>query len=108
MGHFAIALLEFGCVFDSALIGLYLSDMLPEHHLSGGSIDVLKLATGVIATMAALVLGLLISSAKGSFDTVNHELVQNAARVIQLDRTLAQLAVSLIRSGGKMSRPCPS
>lgn len=90
MGHFAIALLVFGCVFASALIGLYLSDMLPEHHLSEDSIDVLKLATGVIATMAALVLGLLISSAKGSFDTVNRELVQNAARLIQLDRTLAQ------------------
>ena len=90
MGHFAIALLVFGCVFASALIGLYLSDLLPEHHLSEDSINVLKLATGVIATMAALVLGLLISSAKGSFDTVNRELVHNAARLIQLDRTLAQ------------------
>jgi hypothetical protein len=59
-----IAVFVFGCVFGSALIGLFLSDMLPEHHLGQDSVDVLKLATGVIATTAALVLGLRVSSAK--------------------------------------------
>jgi hypothetical protein len=48
------------------------------------------MATGLIATMAALVLGLLVSSAKGSFDTMDHELVQSAASVVRLDRTLAR------------------
>jgi hypothetical protein len=50
---------------------------------------VVKLATGLIATMSALVLGLLISSAKGSFDKVNDEVVHDSAKVIQLDRALA-------------------
>jgi hypothetical protein len=48
-----------------------------------------KLGTALIATMAALVLSLLISSAKSSFDREDDELVQNAARAISLDRALA-------------------
>lgn len=90
MNHLAIALIVFICVFGSALLGLYVREHLPAHHLSDESIGVVKLATGLIATMAALVLGLLISSAKGTFDTTNTELVQNAAMVIQLDRVLAR------------------
>lgn len=90
MNHLVIALIVFMCVFGSALLGLCLRAMLPAHHLSDESIGVVKLATGLIATMAALVLGLLVSSAKTSFDTANGELVQNAATVIQLDRVLAK------------------
>ncbi|MGF6602047.1 uncharacterized membrane protein (DUF485 family) [Paraburkholderia sp. GAS448] len=89
MIHLVIALIVFVCVFGSALLGLYVRALLPAHHLGEESIGVVKLATGLIATMAALVLGLLISSAKGSFDAVNGELVRNAASVIRLDRVLA-------------------
>jgi hypothetical protein len=85
-----IALIVFACVFGSAMLGLFLRAMLPEHHLSEESIGVVKLATGLIGTIAALVLGLLISSAKSSFDTVNSELVRNAASIILLDRVLAK------------------
>ena len=90
MNHFVIAAIVFACVFGSALIGLSVRTVLPAHHLSDESIGVVKLATGLIATMAALVLGLLVSSAKSSFDTVGAELTQNAASVIRLDRVLAQ------------------
>jgi hypothetical protein len=90
VSDFVIALIVFVCVFGSALLGLYLRTMLPQHHLGDDSVGVVKLATGLIATMAALVLGLLISSAKSSFDTVNSELVHNAAGVVRLDRVLAQ------------------
>ena len=90
MHHLSVALIVFACVFCSALLGLYLRTKLPEHHLSDDSIGVVKLATGLIATMAALVLGLLISSAKSSFDTVNAEVTHEAANIILLDRVLAQ------------------
>lgn len=90
MNHLLVALIVFICVFGSAMLGLYVRERLPTHHLSDDSISVVKLATGLIATMAALVLGLLISSAKGTFDTTNAELLQNAAMVIQLDRVLAR------------------
>jgi len=90
VSHVEIALIVFACVLGSALLGLYLRTILPGHHLSDESTGVLKLAVGLIATMAALVLGLLISSAKNSFDTVNGEVVQNAASIILLDRVLAK------------------
>jgi hypothetical protein len=90
VSHVATALIVFACVFGSAFLGLYLRTILPKHHLSDESTNALKLAVGMIATMAALVLGLLISSAKTLFDTVNGEVVQNAASLIHLDRALAK------------------
>jgi hypothetical protein len=90
MHHLSVALIIFACVFCSALLGLYLRTLLPETHLGDESIGVVKLATGLIATMAALVLGLLISSAKSSFDMVNASVTRDAASVIMLDRMLAR------------------
>ncbi len=71
------------------MVGLWLHAVLPEHHLDDDSRDIVKLGTGLVATISALVLSLLISSAKTSFDKMNDELVQSGARLIQLDRTLA-------------------
>ena len=90
MSPAAIAFVVLACVFGGALLGMLLSTVLPEHHLSEASKDVVKLVTGLIATLAALVLGLLVASAKSSFDTVNEGFRQSAARIILLDRTLAQ------------------
>lgn len=90
MHHLSIVVIVFACVFGSALLGLYLHSLLPERHLSDESVGVIKLTIGLIATMAAIVLGLLISSAKSSFDTANTAVVRDATDVILLDRTLAQ------------------
>lgn len=89
MSSLAIALIVFACVFGAAMLGLLIGAVLPEHHLSQDTKDVVKLGTALIATMAALVLSLLISSAKNSFDKMDGELLQNAARAISLDRALA-------------------
>ena len=90
MSALAIASIAFVCVFGGGVLGLFLRSLLPEHHLSEDSIGVVKLGVGLIATLSALVLGLLIASAKGSFDRVNDEFNQTAVNVIMLDRTLAQ------------------
>lgn len=90
MHPIAIALIVFVCAFGGALFGLFLGRVLPEHHLSAESKDAVKLVTGMIATLSALVLGLLVSSAKSSFDTVGEELRQTATQVILLDRVLGQ------------------
>jgi hypothetical protein len=79
----------FACVFGSALIGMALRKVLPEHHLASDSKDVVKLGIALIATMAALVLSLLLSSAKSSFDQRNAEFAQMAANIVLLDRLLA-------------------
>ena len=71
-------------------MGLFLQSRLPAHHLSSESKDAVKLGAGLIATMAALVLGLLLSSTKGSFDAVSAEITRGGANIILLDRVLAE------------------
>jgi len=82
-------LIAFGCIFGSMLLGMSLRRVLPDHHLSDESKDVMKLATAMIATLAALVIGLLIASAKSSFDTLNNGIIEGSSKVMLLDRTLA-------------------
>jgi hypothetical protein len=89
MSTIAISLIVFGCVFGGALAGIYIRTVLPEHHLSADSKDVVKLGVGLVGTMAALVLGLLIASAKGSYDTQSAELTEMSSKVLVLDRLLA-------------------
>jgi Protein of unknown function (DUF4239) len=85
----AISWIVFGCVFGAAMLGMFLKSVVPEHHLSADSKDVVKLGMGLIATMSALVLALLIASAKSSHDTQNGEVIEMSADFIQLDRVLA-------------------
>src|SRR5215475_11080304 len=89
MSSTSIALASAGCIFLGALLGLGLQRLLPGHHLSKETQDVVKLSAGTIATLTALVLGLLVSSAKGSFDTINNSIVQTSVKIIMLDRALA-------------------
>jgi hypothetical protein len=86
----AIAAVVLTCVFGGALLGRFLRVRLPDHHLGDDSKDIVKLAIGVVATMAALVLGLLVSSAKSSFDRMGDELTVTAAKVVELERALRQ------------------
>lgn len=90
MSPMAISGIIFACVFSAAMLGMLLRRVLPPHHLDPDSKDVVKLGMALIATMSALVLGLLIASAKGSFDAQRSELTQMSANIIQLDRILAR------------------
>lgn len=85
-----VAVISLACIFGGAMLGRVLRQLLPDHHLSGKSEDALKVAAGMIATMAALVLGLLVGSAKSTLDSANSAIVQSAAKVVVLDRTLAR------------------
>src|SRR5258708_955353 len=84
-----IFLISAACIFGGALMGLSLSGPLPEPHLRDKSKDTVKGAAGMIATLAALGLGLLVCSAKNSFDAMNAAITQSGAKVILLDRVLA-------------------
>lgn len=91
MSSSTIAALVLACTFVGAMAGLALRTRLPSHHLSDDSRDVIKLVLGLIATVAGLVLGLLISSAHRSYDAQEAEVRQIAVHLFQLDRTLEQL-----------------
>jgi hypothetical protein len=84
-----IATVLFASLVAAALLGRRVHRYLPEDHLSADSRDSVKLAMGLVATMTALVLGLLVSSAKDGYDTKRSEVIQMAAKVTFLDRVLA-------------------
>lgn len=88
MNSLHVATLVFGSLFSSAMLGLILQRWLPEHHLSANAKDTVKIAMGLVATMTALVLGLLVASAKGSYDTQRNEVILMAAKTAFLDRIL--------------------
>lgn len=90
MNSTVIGLISVACIFSGAALGLALQKALPPHHLNKDSHEIIKLGAGMIATLTALVLGLLVSSAKSSFDTISDGITQSGAKIILLDRVLAQ------------------
>ncbi len=89
MSPMAIGWVVFAVVFGTAMLAMALHAVVPEHHLGADSKDVVKLGIAVIATMSALVVSLLLASAKGSYDTRSREFTQMSANIIVLDRLLA-------------------
>ena len=89
MSPLTVSFVVFAVVSGGAVAGTLLRPRVPMHHLSDESKDVIKLGIGLVGTMTALVLGLLISSAKGSFDTQSPELTQVSANIVLLDRVHA-------------------
>src|SRR5437764_6095723 len=83
-----VSVILFVCLVGAAWLGRRVRRYLPENHLSADSKDAVKLAMGLVATMTALVLGLLVSSAKGTYDTARSEVIQMAAKIAFLDRVL--------------------
>jgi hypothetical protein len=90
MSSLQISLITLASLTAGFFLGRWLQHRLPDHHLSKESQDTVKLGAGMVATMSALILGLLVSSAKSSFDAVNVAIAQNGARIIQLDHLLAE------------------
>lgn len=74
-------------------LGFYFRSRVPNHHLASDSKDTIKLASGLIGTMVALVLGLLVGSAKNTFDAANNTLIHDGAKIIMLDRAMRHYGV---------------
>ena len=90
MDPLTISLISFGCILASAVTGFVLARFLPEHHLNSESRDAVKMGWGIVATMSALVLGLLVASAKNTYDTANTESTETAAKLVVLNHKLVQ------------------
>src|SRR5215470_11982005 len=90
MSSLTVSSIVFACIAAGILFGMIVRAMLSETHWSAESKDLVKLGMGLIGTMTALVLGLLVASAKSSFDTQRNGLAQLSGNVIFLDRTLAR------------------
>src|SRR5262245_55242714 len=90
MGAIGIGLLTLVTTLAGAFLGWWVGQRLPSKHLTPDSRDVIKVAMAMVATVAGLVLGLLVASAKSSFDAKDAAVRQVAVQVIVLDRTLAE------------------
>jgi hypothetical protein len=104
----AASLVVFALIFGGTLFGMLLRVKLPEPHLSAESKEVVRLATGLVATIAALVLGLLIASAKTSYDTQSTQVQQMTANVILLDGLLARYGDEALPVRRLLRRVTPS
>lgn len=89
MSSLTITAIVLCCVIAGAALGMWLSYRLPEPHRSAESHDAIKLATGMLSVLAALVLGLLIASVKNAFDTTDSQIRHFSATLILLNQTLA-------------------
>ena len=81
VGSFALILI---CIAG----GLFLRYRLPESHLSGDSKDVIRLATALIGTMAAVVVALLFASTRSTYEVTNGNVARLTAGVVELDQLL--------------------
>ncbi len=88
--NFHIGLLVLACVFGGALAGMLLGRLLPPHHLGDETRSVVTLASGTLSVLSALVIGLLISYAKGDFDAQTKVVQGFAADLVLLDRVMRQ------------------
>jgi hypothetical protein len=90
MSPISLSAIAFACTLAGTLVGMLLRHKVPENLLGSDAKDVVRLGAGLIGTIAALVLGLLIASAKSSFDTQVTQVKQLTADVILVDQLLAQ------------------
>ena len=88
MIHIVTGLISFAAIFGGALIGLFVRRRLPGHHLSTDTQSVVTVSVAVIGTLAALVLGLMISAANSSFSKRSDEVRELSLQVIRVERNL--------------------
>jgi hypothetical protein len=90
MNAITIASITFVCTFGSAWLGTVIRSVLPPSHTAKESQDVVRLGMGLVATMTALLLGLVTASAKGTFDSTDAAFRNSAVNTLMLDRDMAR------------------
>lgn len=88
MNALAISLLAALLMLGGAGAGVLLRRRLPHHHLNEHSKDVVRLGASLVGTITALLLGLLITSAKTSYERQRSEVRQIASKLVLLDNQL--------------------
>lgn len=102
MSSLEIAATVFGGVLACTLGAMALARRLPAVHLAGESRDVVKLGLGVIGTLTALVLGLLVAATKGTYDGQSATVKEVAAQLAVLDRILARYGPEAADARGRL------
>jgi hypothetical protein len=90
MNSIAVSSIVFASIFASGLVGMRVRRAIPAHRLGSSEKEVARLVTGLMTTMAAIVLGMLVSSAKGSYDARTNEVAEISSEVVNIDRMLSK------------------
>src|SRR6516165_494839 len=91
MSEFVVAVLAFLSMMGAALLGLFSKTRLPSEHLQDDTRSVIRLVANLFVVMTSLVLGLMLNSAKNTFETNNRDIRTLATELILLDRTMRAL-----------------
>jgi hypothetical protein len=89
MHSYQIAAITFLVIFGGATMGFLVQGLLPSHHLSSESKNAVHLGAGLIGTLAALILGLMVSSTKDTYDKTGSFISEMSAGYVHVDRLLA-------------------
>lgn len=79
----------FACIFGGAVLGIFLRAILPERHLTEDSRNMVTIGMGIVATMAAIAVGLMIQGAQISFSGQRSDLIDMSAKIVFLDKLLS-------------------
>lgn len=90
MSSYVISFIVLLCMLAGTAGGVYLRYYLPASHFHEDTKDITKTAAGMLATLVALIIGLLVSSSKGAFDTTSTNITEGGAKIISLDRVLSR------------------
>ena len=96
MSSWTVMGITFASIFSCALVGFLLHLMVHEHHRSSATQDVVKLTAGIVVTMTALVLGLLIASTKQNFDAKAADVRTFVVNITLMERSMRHYVPSLL------------
>ena len=85
-----IAFIIFALMLSGMALGSYLRLVLPDEHTQADSKDILMTSAATMGTLIALIIGLLVTSAKSTYDETNSSITQGGAKIITLDYYLSQ------------------
>jgi hypothetical protein len=108
MSTIAISGIAFASIFSATVLGMLLRSFLPERYLSAGSKEVVGLGTALIATMSAVLLGLLISSTRTSYEEKRGQVIRMTADILELDLLLRDYGPEARRAREVMRNAVPS
>jgi hypothetical protein len=90
MNSITVTSIVFLSILASGLVGMALRRAIPADRLGSGEKEVARLVTGLMTTMTAIVLGMLVSSAKASYDARTNEVAEISSQVVTIDRLLSK------------------
>jgi hypothetical protein len=102
MNSISVSLIVFASVFASGLAGFALRRAIPDNRLGSSEKEVARLVTGLMTTMAAIVLGMLVSSAKASYDARTNEVAEISSQVVSIDRMLSKYGTETAEMRGQL------